>query len=241
LFLQRLVHISSRRWSASSKASSINANVSTTSVVSLSLSNWFSSSSFRILAVWRSTVGLGEGAAALFPVVFDETCSLRFVDVWEGTITEAKDRLIATDGGCRRRDVLVEDVDGCCREGGTIGCGVKRGRVEEGNTDWCETVGFDEEFSRWTPLAVNSSACFSRCLSRIDDVDNEVETRFGSGTSFVIVSGAVRLRSLGDDLVTLPVSDELILLVVVIEEQTTDRGGEIGCFWKRLKTDIRIS
>jgi hypothetical protein len=67
-------------------------------------------------------------------------------------------------------------------------------------------------------------------LSRIDDVDNEVETRFGSGTSFVIVSGAVRLRSLGDDLVTLPVSDELILLVVVIEEQTTDRGGEIGCF-----------
>jgi hypothetical protein len=73
-----------------------------------------------------------------------------------------------------------------------------------------------------------------------------VETRFDVGTSFIIVSGAVRLRSLGDDVITLRVVDALVvrLLGIVIEEEeeeeVTNRGGEVGFFWKRLRIDIII-
>jgi hypothetical protein len=43
---------------------------------------------------------------------------------------------------------------------------------------------------------------------------------------------------LGDDVTTLRVVGELVvtlLVVVTEEEQATDRDGEIGFFWKRLK------
>jgi hypothetical protein len=58
----------------------------------------------------------------------------------------------------------------------------------------------------------------------------------------VAISGAVRLRSLGDDdVITFRVVDALVvtvLVVVIEEEQVTDRVGEFGFFWKRLMMKI---
>jgi hypothetical protein len=55
----------------------------------------------------------------------------------------------------------------------------------------------------------------------------------------MVVSGAVRLRALEDDVITLRLTDEFRVFVLVVvteeEEETIDRGGEIVFFWKRLK------
>jgi hypothetical protein len=53
------------------------------------------------------------------------------------------------------------------------------------------------------------------------------ERRFDGGEPFIIWSGTGRLRSLGDELITLRVG-------VDDNELATDRGGEIGFFLKRL-------
>ncbi len=204
----------------------------------MSLSNWFSSSSFGVFDGWCSIVD--------------------FVDVGEGVVTGIKGRLIATDGGWRSRGallVVVDDDGNGCKEGPVISCGVKRGRSDE------EGAGWDEGFFCWAFLTMNSSTGFSQFLLRIDDDelvntlgdevvcrgedrrwDGEIETRFDGGTFFIVVSGAVRLRSLGDDVViTLRVVGEVvvtILEVVVEEEQVTDRVGEVDFFWKRLMKKI---
>jgi len=77
------------------------------------------------------------------------------------------------------------------------------------------------------------------CREELRSCDGEAETRFDGGASFMVVSGAVRLRALGDDVITLRLTDELRVFVLVVvteeEEEMIDRGGEIVFFWKRLK------
>jgi hypothetical protein len=94
----------------------------------LSSSNSFSSSSFVIINVLSSTVDLGGGGEIFCSTILDEICSIVFVDVRGGAVIGTKGCFRTIDGGCRDRDVLVL---GCNAEGGTIDCGVKRGRTGE--------------------------------------------------------------------------------------------------------------
>ena len=84
------------------------------------------------------------------------------------------------------------------------------------------------------------SACLTEFLLLIVDVefvsalgDDRFDKRLDGGVSLAIVEGAVRFRSLFNDVMTFR---EVVALVVPLSAVAIDRGGEIGFFWKRLTT-----
>jgi hypothetical protein len=226
-------YISSRRWSASSKASSIKANVSTKWLDSLSLSNWFSSSEFK------GSTGRRVDFDTEMLVSVGLVCkrSDESVFVWDGATAGAKGRLMTTEGGWRWRDDLtLVDERG---DGGRMGCGMKRGEA----ANWDDIVFVDNVAESSTCLAFTldpPSRFFpSRWLWLAEETDG-VAMRFDAGKSLPMLAGAVRLRSREGAVMTLRFDDESLvtsLLVGATEFDCNGCGGEVGFVLKRLKRE----
>ena len=208
---------------------------------SLSLSSWFSSSRLS-----DSTGSIDFDDEILFSVALDWGCSVDSVLFWEGATTDAKGRLMTTEGGWRCRcDLLLVDERG---EGGRIGSGTKRGEA----ANWDGTVFVDN--------AEESATCFafvadSRCchfsfewlwLDEATEGDRSAESfdgaelRFDGGESLAMLVGAVRLRSWDGEVITLRIDDEVLIAPLRIGAVEVDWGGEIDFVLKRLRNERRL-